>query len=145
MISQGHVAESEVYSYLVKKGFTVFVTFLEGAPFDFVVWRKDTGLKIIEVKSSDSYRNSIKHGGPRMKTDFNFWNICIQSSSTSGRLPSGGFNSKLVDLLAVYLPTPNKILFFDAKKVKARTKIKIREDHLLSGQYCDNIDELLGC
>ncbi len=127
MVNQGHIGESRAYSYLVEQGFTVFVTFLEGSRFDFIVYRDDVGLKTIQVKSCARVNRQ------------NNWVVELRSRKDGDREVK-----KDCDIYIAAIISENKLLFFDTKSIKTKSHIPVKKDKLLRNEYCDNINELFG-
>lgn len=130
MIGAGHLGETEVYRKLVNEGLFVFGTFLDGSPFDFIIYHPDLGLKRIEVKScsfkiKDSWRVSLSGGA-----------LYVNSTGISKKQE---FDNEASDILIVYLPIEEKFLFFKSKEVTQKNSISISIEKLNKGEYCQNI------
>lgn len=135
--TQGLIAESEAYTYFVRKGFYVFVTFLEGAPFDYIVYRKDVGALKIEIKScsrkvknknSESWTVCLK-GGPTM------YNSKGISANPDRKLDTDSF-----DILMIYLVKEDKFVFFKSEDIKQKRTLRLNTKNDL----VEDIEELFG-
>jgi hypothetical protein len=115
--TQGHLGESKVYADLVQQGLYVFCSFLEGAPFDFVVSSPDfQSLNRVQVKSV----NSVKDGK------------CLVTLA-GGYLYSGpgkkpikrSYKPENADILAVYVVSLDKCYYFDSSEIEQKNSMTI--------------------
>jgi len=134
VIGLGHLGETAVYNHLVTEGFFVFGTFLDGSPFDFIIYNEGIDLKRIEVKSctykrGKSWRVSLTGGAQY-----------LNSKNIAKKSPFDNTNS---DILIIYLPIENTFLFFKSKEVTQKSSISINIDKLHKGEYCTNIWDMI--
>lgn len=114
----GALGESAVYHDLVKRGYFIYFTMAEGAPFDFVSYKENEGFKVIEVKTTQR-RNKQNTG----------WIVKIKRSKLNRE---EDFDNTEIDVLAVYLAKLDKILYLDAKKVTQKTQIVVSDFYVAS-------------
>jgi hypothetical protein len=111
---QGSLGEISVTKELYKTGYIVYTQYSGFSPFDLVAYKLSTKtLYRISVKSTIRRRNDK-------------WRVDItQKMYTSGQIIKVPFDNTNCDILAVYLPIEDRVVFLNSSEVKVKSVLSI--------------------
>lgn len=116
----GGIGEIQALADLSREGFIVFVPVSDGSPIDIVAIKPKTlNTFKVEVKTT-KYSINGKDWIVQLKR--------VRSNKTVNRVYP--FNNTIVDILAVYISPLDRVVFYRAKDIQAKTAITIKGSDL---------------
>lgn len=122
-IQKGMLAELKVQQRAMELGMTVYVPTDHSARYDAVI---DDGQHL--------YRAQVKYCDSPAGCCQGAVSLELTSSHRSGKLSYRGYTSKEIDVLLVYVPRVEKILWLEPKVFEGRPRIQIRLEPTKNGQ-----------
>ncbi len=111
---QGSLGEVSVTKEMYKQGYIVYTQYSGFSPFDLVAYNP---------KTHELYRVSVKSSINRRGTN---WIVDIRQKMYSGgqyfKVP---FNNKSCDIVAVYLPSEDRVVTFDSSTIINKRQLSI--------------------
>ena len=98
--------------HFLQNGYEVYSSISDNSEFDIIV-SKDGILKKVEIKSVNYIRGSSYE--VQLKS--------VRANKTSNKIRY--FDSKRVDILAVFIEPENKVVIYDALEIKSKTTMRI--------------------
>lgn len=112
----GRLGEIKVATYLMSKGFDIFIPF-----------GSSTEVDLVGIKNRRVFKIQVKSTKTRERTNKNSWVVQLKSvrSNTSNVIINNYDNSKY-DLLAVYIIPEDRIRIFLSKNINNKSSIQIK-------------------
>lgn len=116
-IQKGRIAESQVSAALIQQGYDVFVPAFGNALCD-----------LVAVSSGEAVRIEVKYCGSLTKNDLS-WQVQLRQTRANKAVTTcKKFNAENSDVLAVYLASVERVVFFSAAELHDKSGLYIKCD-----------------
>lgn len=128
---QGNLGEALVAAEFLKKGFEIYQNVGENNKFDLIVYRKDVGIKTVQVKSTNVF-NKCNNG----------YKINLRTSHHYGD-KNRDFDSTHLDFLVCVIMPENKFFYFNCDEFKSKAQVRFSRKRIDDNYYEEDLENIL--